>query len=244
MMPSRSPSFAAVAFTVILITGPAVAQAQAQAQALPPEARIVISGEGSVSVAPDSAEIRAGVVTRAKTAAEAADANAKQMGAVVAALTGAGIERTDIQTAQFSLQPVYASPQPGSEQKLTGFSASNQVTVKVRQIGKAGDILDRLTAAGASDVGNVTFLHSHLSEELDQARRAAFADARRKAELYARAAGLNLGAVVWITEEGDARPPMSMRTRTFGAALPSSTPILSGEDTLRAQVTVGFDVAR
>ncbi len=93
---------------------------------------MIVSGEGSVSVSPDYAEVTAGATTRAKTAKEAADANTKLMTAITAALTGAGIAQKDIQTARFSVQPVYTSPQPGTEQKLAGFAVSNQVTVKIR----------------------------------------------------------------------------------------------------------------
>jgi uncharacterized protein len=228
---------------MVLALSAAPASAQAPQQAAP-EARIMVSGEGSVSVAPDYAQIRGGVVTKAKTAAEATEANAKLMASVIAALSNAGIARTDIQTAQFSLQPVYALPQPGSEQKMTGFSASNQLTVKIHQLDKVGDILDRLIAAGATDVGNVALLHSDLSKVLDQAREAAVADARRKAELYAHAAGLTLGAVAWITEASGYVPPMPMmRALAAPAAAAMPTPIMSGEDTLRVQITVGFDVA-
>jgi uncharacterized protein len=231
---------AAALFTVALAVAPAQAQSPAAA-----EAAIVVSGEGNISVAPDYAQVRAGVVTRAKTAAEATEANAKLMTAVIAALTNAGIARTDIQTAQFSVQPVYALPQPGSEQKLTGFSASNQLTIKVRDIAKVGDVLDKAVAAGASDVGNITFLHSDLSKARDLAREAAVADARHKAELYARAAGLKLGDVVWITEAAGYAPPMPMmRALAAPSAMGAApTPILSGEDTLHAQITVGFALA-
>jgi uncharacterized protein len=231
---------AAACFVAALAGAPARAQAPQPAA----EAAIVVSGEGNIGVAPDYAQVRAGVVTRAKTAAEATEANAKQMTAVIAALTNAGIARNDIQTAQFSVQPVYALPQPGSEQKLTGFSASNQLTIKVRDIAKVGDVLDKAVAAGASDVGNIMFQHSDLSKARDQAREAAVADAQRKAELYARAAGLKLGGVVWITEGSGYTPPMPMmRSLAAPAMAAAPTPILSGEDTLHAQITVGFALA-
>jgi uncharacterized protein YggE len=226
-----------IAFAIV----PAFAQTP---QSQTPDARIVVTGEGSVSAAPDYAVISAGVMTRAKTAGEAADANAKLMATVVSALTDAGIARTDIQTAQFSLQPVYTQPQPGSEQKLTGFSVSNRLNVKLRDIGKAGAVLDRLLAAGANDLGNIEYQHSNVSQVLDQAREAAVADARRKAELYAKAAGLSLGSVAFITEDTGSAPPVfgkMLRAAAPMAAVP--TQILSGEDTLRVQIVVGFDMA-
>jgi uncharacterized protein YggE len=229
--------------SAVLAAALSIAPAQAQQPPSPPEARIVVGGEGSVSVAPDFAQLRGGVTTRGKTAAEATDSNAKLMAAVIAALRSAGIEQKDIRTSQFSVQPIYALPQSSAEQKVIGFGASNQVTVTVRQIGRVGEMFDRLVAAGATDVGNIAFLHSDPSKVLDQAREAAVADARRKAELYAHAAGLTLGAVAWIAEESGSTAPAGPRMFRAAAALAAPTPIATGEDALRVQITVGFDVA-
>jgi uncharacterized protein len=234
----RSCAFAIFAAAVFGAT----VQAQAQESKPAPEARIVVVGEGSVSVAPDYARIRSGVATRAKTAKEAADANSKLMAALTAALLSAGIEQNDIQTSRFSVQPVYASPAPNTEQRLTGFSVSNQVSVTVRQIDKVGDLLDRLITAGATDAGSVEFLHTDSSKTLDRAREAAMADARRKAELYAHAAGLSLGGVAWITEDSSYAPPMAKVA--MHAPAPIGAPIAAGEDTLQARITVGYDIAR
>ncbi len=154
-----------------------VMPAQAQQPPSRPDARVIVSGEGSVTVQPDYAQIRTGVTTRAKAVKEATDANAKLMATVTAALWDSGIAQKDIQTSHFSVQPVYASPQPNTEPKLFGFSVSNQLSVTIRQIATVGTVLDRLIAAGATDLGGVEFLHSDLSKALDQAREAAVADA-------------------------------------------------------------------
>jgi uncharacterized protein YggE len=226
----------------IFVVGFAVpAHAQQPPAAL--QARIVVIGEGSATATPDYAEISSGVTTRGKTAKEAADANAKAMVAVAAALSSSAIEQKDIQTSRFSVQPVYASPQPGTEQRLTGFSVSNQIRVKIRQIGKVGDILDRLIESGATDVGSVEFLHADTAKLFDQAREAAIADARHKADLYAHAAGQNLGSVAWITEDSGYAPPMPMPMMRAAAAPGMPMPISAGEDTLRVRITVGFDFA-
>ena len=230
---------AAAVFAVVFA---AVFPARADDTKPAPEARIIVIGEGSVSAAPDHARISSGVTTRAKTAKEASDANARAMTVVLAALQSAGIEQKDIQTSRFSVQPVYTSPGPNMEQRLTGFSVSNQVSVTIRQIDKVGDILDRLVTAGATDAGNVEFLHTDSSKTLDKAREAAMADARRKAELYAHAAGLTLGSVAWITEDSSAAlfaPKVAMR-----AAMPGVPPIATGEDTLQVRITVGYEIAR
>lgn len=207
-----------------------------------PAARVIVTGDGSVAVPPDYAQITSGVTTRAKTAKEATDANSKAMAALNAALQQDGIAQNDIQTARFSVSPVYGPPQPNGPPKLVGFSASNQLDIKVRQIGKVGELLDSLIAAGATDAGSVEFLHSNTSKALDQARQAAMADARRKAELYAQAAGLKLGPVAWITEAPGYAPPTPMgRVRMLAASSP--VPIAAGEDTLQVQITVGFEIA-
>jgi uncharacterized protein len=217
--------------------------AQAQEAKPAPEARIIVAGDGSVSVAPDHARIRSGVTSRAKTAKEAADANAKAMAAIMAALTGAGIESKDIQTSRFSVQPVYVYA-PNTEPKLTSFSASNQVSVTIRPIDKVSDVLDKLIAAGATDAGSVEFLHSDTTKTLDRAREAAMADARRKAEVYARAGGLNLGGVAWVTEDASFAPMPKVAMPRAALAPGGPPPISAGEDTLSVHITVGYDIAR
>jgi uncharacterized protein len=217
---------------------PLAARAQQPQQA--PEARIVVTGEGSISVTPNYAQITGGVTTRGKTVKEGVDTNSKLMVAIIAALKDAGIAEKDIQTVRFSIQPVYAPQEPHTGPKLSGYSISNQVNVTIREIGKVGDVLDRVVAAGATEVGNVSFLVSDTSKALDQAREAAIADARRKAEVYAKASGVRLGRVEWITEDTGSGPPAPMMPRAVAAPVP----IVSGEDTLRVRVTVGFDIAR
>lgn len=200
----------------------------------------MVTGEGSISVTPDYAQIRSGVTTRAKTVKEGVVANSKLMAAIVAALKNAGIAEKDIQTVLFSIQPIYAPQEPRTETKLSGYSVSNQVNVTIREIGKIGDVLDRVISAGATDAGNVCFLVSDASKALDQAREAAIADARRKAEVYAKASGVQLGRVEWITENVGSGPSVPMMARAKTAPVP----IASGEDTLGVRVTVGFGIAR
>jgi len=234
-------ALASAVFAIAVFAAAVPAQAQQPPPPLP-LARIIVTGEGSVTVAPDYAEISSAVTTQAKTAKEASDANSKQMAALNAALQSAGIAQNDIQTARFSVSPVYGTPQASNPPKLVGYSVSNQVRVKVRQIAKVGEILDALIAAGATDAGSVQFLHSDPSKALDQARQAAIADARRKAEIYAQSSALKLGGVAWVTEEPGYAPPMPSAGRAFAAAA-ASTPISAGEDTLRVRITVGFEVA-
>jgi uncharacterized protein YggE len=212
------------------------------AQQRPPGPRVVVTGEGSVTIAPDVVQIRSGVTTRGKTVREATEANSKTMAAILTALTESGIPQKDVRTSQLSIHPVYAAQEPGKEQRLTGYSVSNQVSAKIKHIEKLGDLLDRLIAAGATDVWNVEFLVSDPAKMLDQAREAAVADARRRAEVYAKAAGITLGRVVSIEEQAGTSP---MPMRALAAPAPGTqVPIAPGENTLHAVVTVGFEIAR
>ena len=117
--------------------------------------------------------------------------------------------------------------------------------MKIRQIDKVGEILDRLVTAGVTDIGNVEFLVPEPSKALDQARDTAIADARRKAEVCARASGVQLGRVEWITEDSGLAPPVPMRAQGASLAMAATTvPIAAGEDRMRVRVTVGFEIAR
>jgi uncharacterized protein len=222
----------------------AASPAQAQEPKAAAEARVIVFGEGSASAAPDYAQIRSGVTSNGKTAKEATDANSKLIAALTAALLNSGVEQKDIRTSHFSLQPVYIHQQ-NAEPKFSGFSATNQLTIIIRQIAKLGDILDRLVMAGATDVGVIEFLQSDPAQALDRARRAAIADARHKAELYAQVAGLSLGPVVWITEDTGSGntlfSPLSAKRVAGAAAMP--VPISPGEDTLRVVIAVGYGIA-
>jgi uncharacterized protein len=226
----------------------AAAQAQPAESKSPAQARVIVVGEGSVTVAPDYARLNSGVSTNAKTVKEASDSNSKVMAAMIAALVDAGIAKKDIQTTQFSIEPIYTSVSSNSSNgapKLSSFRVSNQVNVTIHEIGRVGDILDRLVKAGATNVGNIEFLFSEQQKVLDQARERAIADARHKAELYAQASGVNLGRVAGITESSDFEPIAPLGVARPKLASPArSVPIERGEDTVTARVTVGFDIAQ
>jgi uncharacterized protein YggE len=200
------------------------------------ERLVTVSGEATVSVAPDTAVIRIGVTSQGKSAREASEANANQMTAVLAAIKGSGIPERDVQTSRLSLQPQY-DPNKSGTARLLGFQVTNQVTIKIRDIGRLPSILDHAIGAGANEMSGIEFVVSEQSKLLDQARDDAVADARRKAELYARAAGSKVGHVVAITEEGSTPPPRLMQALRAGAA-----PVAPGEQTLRATVTVSYEL--
>jgi uncharacterized protein len=222
----------------------ATSPAQAQESKSSTEARVIVFGEGSASATPDYAWIRGGVTSNGKTAKEATDANSKLIAAITAALLSSGIDQKDIRTSRFFVQPVYIHQQ-NAEPKFSGFNATNQLTITIRQIAKLGDILDRLVTAGATEVGNIEFLQSDPATAFDRARQAAIADAQHKAELYAQAAGLRLGSVVWITEDiGSGSTPFSpLAAKRVAAQAAMPVQISPGEDTLRVVIAVGYGVA-
>ncbi len=225
----------AVAVAAALLATPALAQAE-----LPPA--ISVSGEASVSVPPDLARIDAGMTTEAKTAREASDANNAAMGKVLLALKGAGIEEKDYQTSRLSLQPQYP-PNPVSRtgpSQIVGYRASTRVTIKVHDVTKVANVIDTVTAAGANDIGNINFVVSQSSKLLDDARQQALADARRKAEIYAKAAGVVLGAPLSISEGGPPAP--LLRARMAGAPMSAAVPVAAGEETLSVTVYVSWAI--
>ncbi len=199
---------------------------------------VTVTGYAAVSVAPDSAMIRVGVTSLGKNAREASAANAKQMTAVIEAIKASGIDGRDIQTSRLSLQPQYDANKPGAA-RLTGFRATNEVTIRIRVIGNLPTILDHAITAGANEMSGIEFVVSQQSKLLDQARGEAIADAHRKAELYAQAAGAKLGRVIAITEQGASPPPRPMMQALRAGAVP----VVPGERTLQASVTVSYELA-
>jgi uncharacterized protein YggE len=221
------------------ITAGMLLAAPALADDVPPAA-ISVTGEATLSVAPDQAQIEAGVTSEAKTAREASGANNAAMGKVLLALKAAGIEQKDIQTSRLSLQPESAPNRPPGPNTIVGYRASNHVTVRLHDITKIAGTIDMLVGAGATDIGGIDFSVSNASKLLDDARAQAVADARRKAEIYARAAGVTLGAPLSISEEG-APGPVTFRKMAVGMA-PSPAPIAQGEETLQVTVSVSWAI--
>jgi len=210
------------------------------AQTMPPSA-ISVTGEANVSVPPDLAQIDGGVTSDAKTAREASDANNAAMGKVLLALKGAGIDEKDYQTSRLSLQPQFATSSKTSERAagIVGFRASNRVTVRIRDVTKVANVIDVLVSAGANDIGGIHFTVTQASKLLDEAREQAIADARRKAQIYAKAAGVTLGEPLSISEEG--APTPMFRGKVAGGMV-ASAPVAQGEETLSVSVSVSWAI--
>lgn len=223
---------AATIAATTLLTAPAFAQ-------IMPPAAISVTGEATVSVAPDLAQIDGGVTTEAKTAREASEANNAAMGKVLLGLKGVGIEEKDFQTSRLQLQPQYPPNRTGPS-AIVGYRASNRVTIRLRDVTKVANVIDILVGAGANDIGGINFMVSNASKLLDEARAQALADARRKAEIYAKAAGVALGAPLSISEESSPGP-MPFRARV-AAGMAVSAPVAQGEETLSVTVNVSWAI--
>ena len=235
----KHPGVLAATFAVgALLTAPALAET-ALAETAPP-AVISVTGEATVSAAPDQAQIDGGVTSEAKTAREASDANNAAMGKVLLALKGAGIDEKDFQTSRLSLQPQSAPNRNGSGPPIiVSYRASNRVTVRLREVGKLAGLIDTMVAAGANDIGGINFMVSNASKLLDEAREQAVADARRKAGIYAKAAGVTLGAPLSISEEG--APGPIFRAKMVGG-MAAAAPVAPGEETLSVTVSVSWAI--
>ncbi len=229
----KHPSALAALAVGALLTAPALAETA-------PPAVISVTGEATVSAAPDQAQIDGGVTSEAKTAREASDANNVAMGKVLLALKGAGIEEKDFQTSRLSLQPQSAPNRTGTgPSTIVSYRASNRVAVRLRDVGKLASLIDTMVAAGANDIGGINFMVSNASKLLDEAREQAVADARRKAEIYAKAAGVTLGAPLSISEEG--APGPVFRAKMVGG-MAAAAPVAPGEETLAVTVSVSWAI--
>jgi len=210
---------------------------------------ISIDGRGEVQAAPDMATVNSGVTTQGTTAREALDANTAAMTELLAALKEAGIAERDIQTSGFSINPNYVYSDQRDAQGYTpppvinGYQVANSVTVIVRELDELGTILDQSVTVGANTVNGVTFSVADPSALLNEARKAAFADARAKAELYATAAGTTLDDIVGISETAgyDAPAPYPMYARADAVAA-KPVPVAGGELTFSITVNVQWDL--
>jgi uncharacterized protein YggE len=205
---------------------------------------VEVTGEGSISAAPDFAEVTLGVTSTGKKAGDAVAANAQAANALAALIKSEGVAPADIQTSTVSVSPMFSQPLPNQQTAptVTGYSVSNNLSVRVRDIPRLGALLDKAVTAGANSIYGIGFGHNDLSALLDKARPLAVADARRKAEIYAAAGGGKIGRLMVLTEEGSRQPPMAF-SRAYAAA-PPPTPIEAGEDKLTVTVNARFELTQ
>ena len=225
----------------------AAAPAAAQQPGMPPlmmlqGTRLDVSAEGEVSRAPDLVTIGAGVVTQAATAGAAMRDNAARMAATIAALRKAGVADRDIQTSSINLSPQYRYGE-NVPPVITGYQATNSVSVRFREVTRAGAILDTLVAQGANQINGPSFSLDQPDAALDEARTRAIATARARATLYAKAAGLRVKRIVSISEAGGYAPPQPMPMMAMSMrAKEADTAIQPGEQKLSVTVSVSFEL--
>jgi hypothetical protein len=207
---------------------------------------LTVTGEGSTAVTPDMATVQIGVTKDADTAKAALDANTAAMKGALDRLKATGVEDRDMQTTGLNLGPRYDynRTNPDGTPQITGFTASNGVTVRIRALETLGTVLDAVVADGANTLNGVSFGLQDPEPSLDAARKDAVADARRKAELYAEAAGVKLGAIQSITEQsGYASPvPMPMAEASYAKSA-APVPVAAGEVRVTANVTIVWGLA-
>lgn len=207
-----------------------------------PSSKITITGEGRVDARPDMATINLGVQTQGKTAAEALTANSTGLAAVIERLKAGGIEDRDLQTSGLSLGPQMDYSREGKPPVVTGYEATNQLAVRVRDLNSLGGVLDRAVGDGANLFQGLTFGLSESGPALDEARVKAVEDARRKAEMIATAAGVKLGQVIEINEQQTGGDPRPMFRRDAAVAQAASVPVEGGEVSYGVNVTVTWSL--
>lgn len=240
-----------VGLLLLGLAGPGGAPAQEDD---PMRATISVGGSGRISAAPDVAEVSAGVITEAESAGRALRDNTEAMAALHEALKRRGVAAKDIQTSQISVQPRYSQPgpAPGDQAqrefipRVVGYTVSNTVRITVRDLAKLGELLDAVVTSGANQMYGINFRLDRPDALLDEARKRAVADARRKAELLAGEAGVVLGPAVQISESGGApSPPMPMfRGGMEMMAAPAAVPVAPGEQELEVSVQIVYRIDR
>lgn len=205
--------------------------------------RLDVTSVGEVTRVPDVAIITAGVVSRSSTASGAIQDSADRMSRVLAALKRAGVADRDIQTSSVNLSPEYRYPDNQAPQ-LTGYTASNSVTIRFRDIRNSGKILDALVGQGANQINGPNLTIDKPEAALDEARANAIAAGRARADLYARSLGMRVARVVSVSESGGyaapppAPPPVPMMARAEYA----NTKIEPGEQKLQVSLAMTFEL--
>ncbi len=219
------------------------ASPNAIAQSETPARTITVNGEGIASAVPDMAVVSIGVRTDAPTAADALRQNSSEMAATIAKLKELDIADRDLQTSGLSVNPRYQYDNNNrSDPRIIGFTASNTLTVKLRDLDRAGSVIDQAVQSGANSLGGIQFTFADADPMKEDARKDAVADAREKAELYAEAAGVRLGQVMTIQDGYASTPsPRPMMAR-MEADQGSSVPLQAGESSITATITIVYEI--
>jgi uncharacterized protein YggE len=218
------------------------------ALAEPAKPTISVSSTGSASVAPDMAMISLGVQRQARTAREALNMNSTAMADVLAALKAEGIEGKDLQTANFNIQPQYhyfKQPSSGEQRppEIIGYTVSNQLSVRIRDLAILGEILDLTVTLGVNSGGNIRFMSDNPAPTISKAREMAMKNAIAKAKTLTSAAGVGLGKILTISENSSSPRPMAMQEMAMTrAASAPAVPVASGENSYSVSVQVSWEI--
>jgi uncharacterized protein YggE len=210
----------------------------------PPTPTLQANGDGTAMVVPDIAIVTIGVTTRGDAAGAALAANSTDVAKVLDAIKADGVADKDITTSNFSIYPVYEQPKEGEPQtsppKVIGYEVANEVRVTIRAIAKSGGVLDKVVSAGANRVSGISFDVADRKTPAAAALKDAIADAKRKADIMAEAAGVKLVRVLSVSSSdgGQAPQPMFMRAMADKAA-----PVMPGEQAISANASVTWEIA-
>jgi uncharacterized protein YggE len=200
-----------------------------------------MSGEGEASAPPDSAVVILVVTNDGNLPSDALQANGEAVRSVIEVFRSSGIEARGIQTTALVLQPRYELSQSQSRDKITGYTASHQIKVQVRDLGGLGRLLNQAVAVGGNEIQRLNITVADRGRLINQARVKALEDAQAKAALYAGAAHLKLGSIISLTEERDSPAPRVPAGRA-AAADPGPVPLASGELVLRVRVHAAWKI--
>lgn len=233
----------AAGLIVAAIAGPALMPRTILAvdPAAAPEHTISVNGTGRVVISPDIADLRLGVSITAKTVKDARARNATAMTSVITGLKKLGIADKDIQTIVLSLQPVYDYSTNSSTPRLTGYNLSNTIAVTIRDLEVVGDAIDGALLAGATTMDGVSFRVENEVAAEQQAREAAMAEAKSKAQTLASAAGVSITGVALISETVSPIPyPIYYGEKSATPALDVQTPVQPGTNEVSVTVAVVY----
>lgn len=204
---------------------------------------LIVSGEGRASAAPDVALLTLGASTKEATVAEATRAVREAMDDLMASLEANGVQEKDIQTTEYSIYPQY--DYRNDERILTGYQVTHMVRVKVRDIDKAGELIDDAVEAAGDllQVHDIGFTIDDTSALRSEARQKAMADAQAKAGELAQLAGVTLGKPTYITESSYTPEPYAYdRGAAFAMEEAAPTEISAGELEVVVNVSVTYDI--
>lgn len=200
---------------------------------------VTAAGTGKTSAAPDEAEMYFGIVVRDAKADQALKKASAEADKIISAVKKAGVDNKDVQTQNLSVYPEYRNGET-TKLEIIGYTANVSVRAKIRDIDKVGDVIAAATDAGANEISGPNFMLSDEAPARDEAIEKAIEDARRRAEVMAKAVGKRLGEVVSVSEQGVSVPIYYARSEAdFAAAKPVIEP---GTLDVSASVTVVFEL--